>query len=84
MKDQDRVILKSQPFLRWSRYAGISFIIQYKSYKAILRTRKRNLKQEKIKRDFSLFKGELNPKIDFLSFEHLDIVEQLYEDFLSC
>ena len=29
-------------------------------------------------------KGELNPKIDFLSFEHLGIVEQLYEVFLSC
>ena len=26
-------------------------------------------------------KGELNPKIDFLSFEHLGIVEQLYEVF---
>ena len=31
-----------------------------------------------------LFKGELNPKIDFSSFEHLDLVEQLYEVFLSC
>ena len=30
------------------------------------------------------FKGELNPKIDFSSFEHLGIVEQLYEVFLSC
>ena len=29
-------------------------------------------------------KGELNPKIDFSSFEHLGIVEQLYEVFLSC
>ena len=29
-------------------------------------------------------KGELNPKIDFLSFEHLGTVEQLYEVFLSC
>ena len=28
--------------------------------------------------------GELNPKIDFSSFEHLGIVEQLYEGFLSC
>ena len=28
-------------------------------------------------------KGELNPKIDFSLFEHLDIVEQLYEVFLS-
>ena len=27
-------------------------------------------------------KGELNPKIDFSSFEHLGIVEQLYEVFL--
>ena len=27
------------------------------------------------------FKGELNPKINFLSFEHLGIVEQLYEVF---
>ena len=25
------------------------------------------------------FKGELNPKIDFSSFEHLGIVEQLYK-----
>ena len=30
------------------------------------------------------FKGELNPKIDFSLFEHLGIVEQLYEVFLSC
>ena len=29
-------------------------------------------------------KAELNPKIDFSSFEHLGIVEQLYEVFLSC
>ena len=27
------------------------------------------------------FKGELNPKIDLSSFEHLGIVEQLYEVF---
>ena len=27
--------------------------------------------------------GELNPKIDFSSFEHLGIVIQLYEDFLK-
>ena len=32
----------------------------------------------------SIFKGKLNPKIDFSSFEHLGIVEQLYEIFLSC
>ena len=25
------------------------------------------------------FKGELNPKIDFSSFEYLGLVEQLYE-----
>ena len=31
-----------------------------------------------------ILKGELNPKTDFLSFEHLCIVEQLYEVFLSC
>ena len=31
-----------------------------------------------------LFKGELNPKIDFSSFEHLGIVVQLYEVFLRC
>ena len=31
-----------------------------------------------------VFKGELNPKIDFSSFEHLGIVEQLYEGFLCC
>ena len=31
-----------------------------------------------------MIKGELKPKIDFLSFEHLRIVEQLYEVFLSC
>ena len=30
------------------------------------------------------FKGELNPKIDFSSFEYLGSVEQLYEVFLSC
>ena len=29
-------------------------------------------------------KGELNPKIHFPLFEHLGIVEQLYEVFLSC
>ena len=29
-------------------------------------------------------KGELNPKTDFSSFEHLGIVEQLYEVSLSC
>ena len=28
-------------------------------------------------------KGELNPKIDFSLFEHLGIVEQLYEVLLS-
>ena len=28
-----------------------------------------------------IIKGELNPKIDFSSFEHLGIVEQLYEVF---
>ena len=28
-----------------------------------------------------IFKGELNPKIDFSSSEQLDIVEQLYEVF---
>ena len=33
---------------------------------------------------FLWFKGELNPKIDFSPFEHLGIVEQLYEVFLSC
>ena len=27
---------------------------------------------------------ELNPKTDFSSFEHLGIVEQLYEVFLTC
>ena len=32
----------------------------------------------------NLVKGELNPKIDFSSFGHLGIVEQLYEVFLSC
>ena len=32
----------------------------------------------------AFLKGELNPKIEFLSFEHLGTVEQLYEDFLSC
>ena len=31
-----------------------------------------------------MFKGELNPKIDISSFEHLGIVEQLYEVCLSC
>ena len=31
-----------------------------------------------------IFKGELNPKIYFSSFEHLGIVEQLYEVFWSC
>ena len=31
-----------------------------------------------------IVKGELNPKIDVSSFEHLGIVEQLYEVFLSC
>ena len=31
----------------------------------------------------SWFKGELNPKIDFLSFEHLGIVEQLYGFFYA-
>ena len=31
-----------------------------------------------------IVKGELNPKIDFSPFEHLGIVEQLYEVFLSC
>ena len=30
------------------------------------------------------FFKELNPKIDFSSFEHLGIVEQLYEVVLSC
>ena len=30
------------------------------------------------------FKGKLNPKIDFSPFEHLGVVEQLYEVFLSC
>ena len=30
------------------------------------------------------FKGALNPKIDFSSFEHLGLVEQLYEVFLNC
>ena len=29
-------------------------------------------------------KGKLNPKTDFSSFEHLGLVEQLYEVFLSC
>ena len=32
---------------------------------------------------FNLELTELIPKIDFLSFEHLGIVEQLYEVFLS-
>ena len=32
----------------------------------------------------SKIKGELNPKIDFSSFEHLGIVEHLYKLFLSC
>ena len=32
-------------------------------------------------RQHLLLKGELNPKIDFSSFEHLGIVEQLYEVF---
>ena len=39
----------------------------------------------RIKAEHNLkLKGELNPKIDFSSFEHLGIVEQLYEIFLSC
>ena len=29
-------------------------------------------------------KGELNPKIELVSFEHSGILEQLYEVFLSC
>ena len=32
----------------------------------------------------AVFKGELNPKIDFSSFEHLGTAEQLYQVFLSC
>ena len=32
----------------------------------------------------SAVKGEVNPEIDFSSFEHLAIVEQLYEVVLSC
>ena len=31
-----------------------------------------------------VIKGELNLEIYFSSFEHLGIVEQLYEGFLSC
>ena len=31
-----------------------------------------------MKCDVRFFKGELNPKIDFSSFEHLGIVEQIY------
>ena len=31
-----------------------------------------------------VFKRELNPKIYFSLFEHSDIVEPLYEVFLSC
>ena len=30
---------------------------------------------------FWMFKGEMNPKIDFSSFEHLGIVEQLCDVF---
>ena len=30
-----------------------------------------------------IIKGELKPKIVFLSFEHLGIVEQLYEVFFK-
>ena len=30
-----------------------------------------------------VFKGELKPKIDFSSFEHLGIVEQLYVKLLA-
>ena len=33
---------------------------------------------------FYMVKGELITKIDFSSFAHLGIVEQLYEVFLSC
>ena len=34
--------------------------------------------------DQTKFKGELNSKIDFSPFDHLGIVEQLQEVFLSC
>ena len=37
-----------------------------------------------VKNELKYVKGELNPKINFSSFEHLGIVEQLYEVFLSC
>ena len=47
-------------------------------------SRSRGGKRGRAKRKAVLFKGELNPKIDLSSFEHLDIVEQLYEVFLSC
>ena len=30
------------------------------------------------------FKGELKAKVDFISFEYLGIVQQLYEVFLRC
>ena len=35
------------------------------------------------KRSTQTIKGELNPKIDFSSFQHLGIVEQLYEGFFK-
>ena len=45
-----------------------------------------NLKisQERIPPGPHPLKGELNLKFDFSSFEHLGIVEQLYEVLLSC
>ena len=37
-----------------------------------------------LQNEHPFLKGELNPKLDFSSFEHLGIAEQLLEVCLSC
>ena len=51
----------------------------------VLGTEQAKMKETLTLSEYSIIiKGELNPKIDFSSFEHLSIVEQLHEVFLSC
>ena len=51
----------------------------------VLGTEQAKMKETLTLSEYSIIiKGELNPKIDFSWFEHLSIVDQLHEVFLSC
>ena len=67
----------------WDKSASFLFFRSLSSVLAIYSILRNFLCNSKVI-VFEKIKGELNPKIDFSSFLHLGIVEQLYEVFLYC